>query len=76
MPNVKLRPVLLLTATLWLSACVTAPSEPSVCPHPVEYSPEFQARLADELMALPNNSAMVRAMIDYGRLRAELRACR
>tara|TARA_A100001391_G_scaffold169112_1_gene129855 strand:+ start:380 stop:517 length:138 start_codon:yes stop_codon:yes gene_type:complete len=42
----------------------------------VEYSPDFQARLADELAALPDNAALGQAMIDYGRVRAELRACR
>jgi hypothetical protein len=42
----------------------------------IEYSPEFQAQLADELEALPAGSSLERAMIDYGRLRSELRACR
>lgn len=75
MPNAVRRLALLLIAMLWLSACATASSDPEVVlPVPVEYSPAFQAQLADEVEALPRDAALLRAMLDYGRLRAELRA--
>jgi len=77
MPKGKPRLVLPLIAALSLSACATASSDPgAVCPPPVEYSPDFQERLADEVEALPTGAALERAMLDYGRERAELWACR
>lgn len=75
MRNAVLLPALLLIAMLSLAACATGASDPhAVLPVPVEYSRAFQAQLADELESLPPGSALERAMIDYGRLRAELRA--
>ena len=58
------------------SSCATANSEP-VCPQIIEYSKAEQTRAADELLALPPDG-IVRAkfMPDYGRMRAEVRACR
>ncbi len=77
MRNALRRLPLLLIVPAFLSACVTEPSDPgSVCPVPVEYSREFQDRMANELDALPDGAALTTAMVDYGRLRAELRACR
>lgn len=64
-------PLAILLASL--SGCAGAVS--SVCPRPVEYSDAFQDRLAVELEALPNGSALGQAMIDYGSERAQLRAC-
>ncbi|MHC8493448.1 hypothetical protein ACTU44_12145 [Thalassospira sp. SM2505] len=58
-----------------MTGCATASSDQNVCPVPVEYSADFQNRLADEVAALPPGAALERAMIDYGRERAELRAC-
>lgn len=66
---------LALAATL-PAGCATAPSEPSVCPRPVEYSRDFQARLADEMDALSPGSAVETALLDYQRERDMLRACR
>lgn len=75
MPNAVRRLALLLTGLLSLTGCATGSSETAVVlPVPVEYSPAFQAQLADEVEALPPGSALERAMLDYGRLRAELRA--
>lgn len=66
----------LILLTMLTGACATASSNP-VCPQIVEYTKEEQAAAAGELATLPAN-AIVRAkfMPDYGRMRAEVRACR
>lgn len=76
MHNAKRLLLPLLIVPVLLTGCATANSDSAVCPPVIEYSPEFQGRLADELEALPEGSALERAMIDYGRVRSELRACR
>lgn len=48
---------------------------PSACPAIVPYSAEFQAKLADELAALPAESVLIVAMLDYKRERDQLREC-
>jgi hypothetical protein len=48
----------------------------NTCPAPLEYSPEFQAKAADELDQLPPGSAIGQMIVDYGQERAALRACR
>lgn len=72
----KLRLALLGIGLAFLTGCAAATSEPSVCPRVVEYTPEQQARAADELDALPADAMLVTMMADYGRERAMLRACR
>ncbi|MGQ9371947.1 hypothetical protein [Azospirillum sp. A39] len=67
---------LALLATTLLAGCATAPSDPSVCPVVVEYGRETMARAADELDALPANSALRRMLDDYKVERARLRECR
>lgn len=61
-----------------LIATAAACASPVVvgCPKPVNYSPEFQTMLADELDALDPDSALAQAMIDYHAEREQLRACR
>ena len=59
-----------------LGGCTAVPLPPSACPAPVEYSAAFQRQLADEVERLPRDAALVRAMADYGEVRARLRACR
>lgn len=52
-----------------LTGCATGASEPravNVCPPVVEYSREFQARAADELDLLPEESAIAEMLSDYG----------
>ncbi|QEX18553.1 hypothetical protein FRZ44_38600 [Hypericibacter terrae] len=66
--------VLALAMIFMLAAC-RAPVVTACPPVPV-YSPEFQWRLADEIHALPPGSALGQAVIDYKRLRDQLRACR
>jgi hypothetical protein len=72
------RLVVLAIATSLLAACATAGSEPSIaiCPPIVEYSPEFQARAADELKRLLDDSAVVEMLSDYAVMREQARACR
>ncbi len=68
----------LAIATSWLAACATGGSEPplAVCPPVVEYSPEFQARAADELTLLPGEPAIMMMLSDYAVMREQARACR
>jgi hypothetical protein len=60
------------------TGCATGVSEPgivTVCPPVVEYSPEFQARAADELGPLPDGSAIAQMLSDYAMMREQARAC-
>ena len=67
----------LVPLTTLISACATAPSSIPACPREVEYTAAQQIKAADELLVLPE-SGMIRGtmMPDYGRLRAQARACR
>lgn len=67
----------LVLATIWLAACATGASEPpvAVCPPVVEYSPEFQARAAEELALLPKGSAISEMLNDYAVMRDQARPC-
>lgn len=58
-----------------LTGCAAGPSNPT-CPALVTYSPEEQARAADSLEALPQESALRKMINDYGTLRQMVRACR
>jgi hypothetical protein len=53
-----------------------APVAATSCPPLVEYDRSFMGRLADEVEALPEGSALMRAVLDYRRLRDVVRACR
>jgi len=46
-----------------------------VCPPAVEYSREFQARAAEELMLLPAGSVIMDMLGDYAVMREQARAC-
>ena len=72
------RLAVLVVATSLLAACATASSEPAiaVCPPVVEYDPEFRARAADELVLLPDGSAVGDMLSDYAVMRDQARACR
>ena len=71
------RTVALLAATTLLTACATGPSETGAgrCPSLVDYSLEFQERAADEVEAMPEDSAIVAMLIDYTLMRDQTRAC-
>ncbi len=61
-----------------LSGCATVGSEPriaTVCPPVVEYTREFQARAAEELVLLPERSAIAEMLGDYAVMREQARAC-
>lgn len=66
--------ILATIATLFLLAACAQPIV-TACPPVPTYSPEFQARLADEIHALPRDSALGVAIVDYKRIRDQLRAC-
>jgi hypothetical protein len=73
----RLLPLAILPALL--SACETVSSSqpPSACPEVVDYSAAWQSGLADELERLPADYTYIpQLVVDYGRLRAEIRACK
>lgn len=71
---VKTLPCLVLMS---LTSCVTTSSEPrtTVCLPVQNYSPALQDQVADELAALPDESALAIFIRDYGKMRDEARAC-
>ncbi len=73
------RRVALVLATIWLSGCATVSSEVggiAACPPVVEYSREFQARAAEELALLPEESAIAEMLADYAVMREQGRVSR
>ncbi|WP_240637934.1 hypothetical protein [Paracoccus aestuarii] len=46
------------------------------CPPVVEYDHEFQARAAEEVVLLPDRSAIAAMLADYSVMRDQARACR
>lgn len=69
----------LAIATSLLTGCATVATElpiATVCPPVVEYSLEFQARAADEVMRLQEPSAVTEMLSDYAVMRDQARACR
>src|SRR5690606_10482904 len=66
-------------ATNLVTGCATGGSEPriaTVCPPVVEYSREFRTRAAEELVFLPDHSAIAEVLGDYAVMRDQARACR
>jgi hypothetical protein len=60
------------------SVLATVGSEPgvaTVCPPVVEYGQEFQTRAAEELVLLPEGSAVAEIIRDYAVMREETRLC-
>ena len=79
--------LLLVVSLICLNACATARFDGSLsaleagslsaCPAVAEYSSRFQGELAAELEAMATGKpAIWRALLDYGELRAAVRACR
>lgn len=68
----------LVIATSLLTGCATVGTELPVataCLTVVEYSLEFQARAADEVMRLQEPSAVTEMLSDYAVMRDQARAC-
>ena len=63
-------------ATLFLTACpgVGSDTPPRVCPPVVDYSLAEQARVEDEVAALPEGASVVGWLADYAVLREQARA--
>lgn len=58
-------------------AAVVPHGDPAVlCPEPKAYTADEERRASAELLALPPDSVIAVMITDYGRERAELRACR
>ena len=74
----KRRLAVLAIATSLLSGCATVGSDAAIatgCPPVVEYSREFQARAAEELDLLPEESAIAEMLADYSVMREQVRTC-
>jgi hypothetical protein len=62
----------------WLTGCATEGFETVgaiACPPFVECSSDIQARAAEELAMLPDESAVIEMMGDYAVLRDQARVC-
>jgi hypothetical protein len=68
----------LALAAIAAASCssLTVLPAPSLCPEPKPYAAAEEARAARELLALPADAMLAEMIADYGRERAELRACR
>lgn len=74
----RLRLVVLVIATSFLSGCATVTSDGRAvrtCPPVVDYSREFQARAAEELFLLPEGSGIAEMLADYSVMREQARIC-
>nr|WP_071796266.1 hypothetical protein [Natronohydrobacter thiooxidans] len=67
----------LAAAMIFLTACagVSSDTARSACPPVVEYSQAAQARVAEELAALPGGTLIAEWLADYAVLREQARAC-
>ena len=67
----------LAAAMIFLTGCAGGSSDtaPSACPPVVEYSRAEQARVAEEVAALPEGALIVGWFTDYAVLRDQARAC-
>ena len=67
----------LAVATILLTGCagVTSDARPGACPPVVEYSQAAQARVAEEVTALPEGALIHDWLADYAVLRDQARAC-
>jgi hypothetical protein len=72
------RPAVLAAAMILFSACERVGSDvpPGACPPVIEYSPEEQAGVANEVALLPEGTLIVGWLADYAVLRNQARTCR
>ena len=68
----------LAAATIFLTACagVNSDTAPGACPPVVAYSQAEQARVAEEVAALPVGALIPDWLADYAVLREQVQACR
>jgi len=74
----KRRLAVLVIATSCLTGCATVGFETggvAACPPVVDYSRTEQTRVAEEVEALPEGSAVVEMMGDYAVMRDQVREC-
>ena len=67
----------LAAATIFLTGCagVSSDTPPGACPPVVTYREAEQARVAEEIAALPEGALIVAWLADYAVLRDQARAC-
>ena len=73
------RHIALGLVTIWLNGCAAVSSDGRAlraCPPVVEYSREFQAQAAEELVLLPEDSVVEEMLSDYAVIREQARTCR
>jgi len=73
------RLAVLAIATISLTGCATGGSETrpvAVCPPVIEYSREFQARVAEELALLPEDAAIIEMLSHYAVMREQAKSCK
>ena len=73
MTSLRRRLTALVIATIWLSGCASA--DYSGCPPLIQYPPGFADELADELLTVKPDGAIVRAVTDYYVTRRMLEVC-
>lgn len=64
-----------LAGAVLLTACATIPTAKAVCPTIRAYQPADVAALTAELKTLDKHGAVAQAIVEYRRLRDELRTC-
>jgi hypothetical protein len=69
-------PALAIAALAAACSSLAASPTATLCPEPKAYTADEETRAARELLALPEGSVLAEMMIDYGRERVALRACR
>jgi type IV pilus biogenesis protein CpaD/CtpE len=68
--------IVLAIATSSSGGCATASFRTTACPAVVDYDQPLLDRAAEELDALPTDSALDQMLRDYGVMREQTRACR
>lgn len=76
MTNWLQRLAALAIVTNLLAACATGRSDGGPCPPVAEYSREFLARAADEVVRLQADSVLEQMLADYQVMREQAKLCR
>lgn len=70
-----LKPLAVISFSALLAGCGTTVVTKTVCPPIATYSADFQDKLAQQIDALPGNSELAVAIVDYHQLRNVIRSC-